>query len=141
MLHWMWASQHSLDMAGNAIGIIRERNAVRTPYYPEGLPSIIELQDHRDCAVQIHKGKKVYKIAGRVYQPNEVYHERQYPLAGSPVGLSPILYAAASVGEYLSLQQYGLDWFAGGGVPKAWMRHTTKRLAGPERDQAKQWYQ
>jgi HK97 family phage portal protein len=138
--HWMWASQHSLDMVGNAIGIIRERNGVKTPEYPDGLPSRIDLQDYRDCAVQMYKGKKTYKIAGTIYQPREIYHEMQYRLGGLPVGLSPVIYAAACIGEYLSLQQFGLDWFAGGGVPKAWMRNTAKRLQGGDRDQAKQWY-
>jgi HK97 family phage portal protein len=137
---WIWASNWELDGSGNCIGIIRERTGVKTPYYPEGLPSIIELQDSRDCSVQSYQGKKVYKIGGVVYQPSQIYHEKQYPVAGSPVGLSPLIYAAASIGEWLSLQKYGLDWFTGGGVPKAWMRHTSKRLSGPERDQAKQWY-
>lgn len=138
---WMWASQKDLDSVGNAIGIIRERSGFKTRYYPDGLPSIIELQDSRECAVLIRNGKKKYRIKGKIYEPNEVYHEKQYPMSGSPVGLPPLLYAAASIGEWLSLQQYGLDWFGGGGVPKAWMKHTTKRLNGPERDQAKQWYQ
>lgn len=137
---WMWASQRDLDLTGNAIGIIRERNGAKNRYYPQGLPSVIELADTRTCSVVRHKGKRLYRIDGREYQPWEVYHERQYPMSGTPVGLAPIIMMAASVGEYLSLQQYGLDWFANGGVPKAWMQNTSKRLQGPERDTAKQWY-
>jgi HK97 family phage portal protein len=137
---WMWASQRDLDMTGNAIGLIRERNGYRTRYYPEGLPSLIELQDPRDCAVIMYKGKLQYRIGGKIYEPAEVYHERQYPMSGSPVGMSPLIHAAATIGEQLSLQQYGLDWFAGGGVPKAWMQNTAKRLGDEERDAAKQWW-
>jgi len=137
---WMWASQRDLDSAGNVIGLIRERNAVSTRYYPEGLPSLIELQDTRDCSVIKYKGQVQYRIAGKLYKPFEVYHERQYPMSGSPVGLAPIVMAAATIGEGLSMQQYGLDWFGTGGIPKAWMRNTKKRLQDTERDSAKTWY-
>lgn len=137
---WMWASQRDLDSAGNVIGLIRERNAISTRYYPEGLPSRIELADTRACSIISYKGAKKYRIDGRIYDPSQVYHERQYPMSGSPVGLSPLIMAAATVGESLSLQQYGLDWFSNGGIPKAWMRNTSKRLRDEERDAAKEWY-
>lgn len=137
---WMWASQRDLDSTGNAIGLIRERNAISTRYYPDGLPSMIELFDTRGCSIVMHKGKRQYRIDGKLYNPNEVYHERQYRMSGSPVGLSPLMMAAACIGEYLSLQQYGLDWFAGGGVPKAWMQNTRKTVGDEERTAAKQWY-
>lgn len=139
-IDWMWASNFNLDMSGNTIGIIRERSGFATKYYPQGLPSVIELQDSRDCSVVIQGGKKKYRIDGVLYESWEIYHEKQYPMAGSPVGLSPLLYAARSIGEWLSLQQYGLDWFAGGGIPKAWMKNTSKRLNSDDRDTAKQWY-
>lgn len=139
-IDWMWASNRDLDSVGNTIGLIRERNGIRTRYYPEGLPSMIELQDTRSCAVIRYKGRTMYRIDGKLYEEWQVFHERQYPLSGSPVGLSPIIMAAATIGEYLSLQQYGLDWFAGGGIPKAWMQNTRKRVDGPARDAAKQWY-
>jgi HK97 family phage portal protein len=137
---WMWASNRDLDLIGNTIGLIKARNGIKTRYYPDGLPAMIELQDTRSCSVVNYKGKTMYHVGNRYYNENEVYHERQYPLSGSPVGLSPIIMAAATIGEYLSLQQYGLDWFAGGGIPKAWMRNLRKNLEGEERDAAKQWY-
>jgi HK97 family phage portal protein len=137
---WMWASENDLDRTGNAIGLIRERNSIATPYYPEGLPSRIELQPIDQCSVITYKGELTYRIAGKVYQPRDVYHEMQYPASGLPVGLSPIAYAAWSIGEYLSLQQFALDWFGNGAVPKAWMRNTAKRLGPEERATAKAWY-
>jgi hypothetical protein len=137
---WMWASNRDLDSTGNTIGLIRERNGIKTRYYPEGLPSLIELQDTRSCGIVSYKGETMYRIDGKLYAAGQVFHERQYPLSGSPVGLSPIIMAAAAIGEYLSLQQYGLDWFAGGGVPKAWMRNLRKNLQDEERDAAKGWF-
>jgi HK97 family phage portal protein len=139
-IDWMWASQRDLDLVGNCIGIIVERNGIKTRYYPEGLPSKIELCDTRSVAVVQKNGQRRYRIDGTLYRPNEVYHERQYPLSGSPVGLSPLIMSAASVGESLAMQQFGLDWFNAGGVPKAWMQNTRKTLQDGERDSAKQWY-
>jgi HK97 family phage portal protein len=54
--------------------------------------------------------------------------------------MAPLINAAKTIGEGLSLQQYGLDWFAGGGVPKAWMRNARKTLQDEAREGAKQWY-
>lgn len=137
---WMWASQHDLDYVGNAIGLITARNGISTPYYPDGLPAEIQLQDTRVCSLIQYKGKRFWRIDGKMYDPKDVYHERQYPWSGTPIGLSPLVYAAASIGEYLSLQQYANNWFGNGGVPKAWMKNTVKRLGDTERDAAKQWY-
>jgi HK97 family phage portal protein len=137
---WMWASQHDLDYVGNAVGVITARNGVKTPFYPDGLPAEIQLQDTRVCSLIQYKGKRYWRIDGKTYDPKDVYHERQYPWSGTPIGLSPLVYAAASIGEYLSLQQYANDWFSQGGVPKAWMKNTVKRLGETERDSAKQWY-
>jgi HK97 family phage portal protein len=137
---WMWASQHDLDYVGNAVGLITARNGVSTPFYPDGLPAEIQLQDTRVCSLIQWKGKRFWRIDGKIYDPRDVYHERQYPWSGTPIGLSPLVYAAASIGEYLSLQQYANDWFSQGGVPKAWMKNTVKRLGDTERDAAKTWY-
>jgi HK97 family phage portal protein len=137
---WMWASQHDLDYVGNAVGLITARNGISTPFYPDGLPAEIQLQDTRVCSLIRHKGQMTWRIDGKMYDPKDVYHERQYPWSGTPIGLSPLVYAAASIGEYLSLQEYANNWFGNGGVPKAWMKNTVKRLGDTERDAAKQWY-
>lgn len=139
-IDWMWASQRDLDTAGNTIGKIVARNGISTPYYPQGLPAVIELADTRACSVIRHKGELLYRVDGKIYQPWEIFHERQYPASGTPVGLSPLMHAAKTVGELLEMQQYGLDWFSKGGIPKAWMKNTVKRLQDTERDAAKQWY-
>ncbi len=119
---WMYASQVDLDRAGNAVGLITETNSF-------GLPSRIDLQPI--SAVNVVETKKTgvtYRIDGVKYPPEKVWHERQYPVAGLPVGLSPVAYAAWSIGEYQSIQQFALDWFAGGGVPKAKLRNTARTI-------------
>jgi phage portal protein BeeE len=133
--HWMWATQHDLDSCGNTIGLITEVNAL-------GLPARIDLQPIRSCSVIQRRGmiEPIYKIDGHEYPADKVWHERQFPVAGLPVGLSPLVYAAWSIGEYLSEQQFGLDWFGGMAVPKARMKNKAKVLKPDEINVAKQWY-
>jgi HK97 family phage portal protein len=116
-----------MDRTGNTIGIITEVDAY-------GLPRRIDLQAATSCSVIQRKGetKVKYRIDGIEYPEDKIWHERQYVVAGLPVGLSPIAYAAWSIGEYLSIQQFALDWFGGGGIPKARLRNTQKKLDGKE---------
>lgn len=120
---WVHASQWELDGSGNSIGLITETNAL-------GLPSRIDLYPSRVCSVRKPKGSTEYKykIDGKEYDADKVWHEVQYPVAGLPVGLSPIAYAAWSISEGLSMQQFALDWFGNGGIPKARLRNTQKKL-------------
>jgi HK97 family phage portal protein len=141
MIDWLAASQVDLDRCGNTVGLIVERSAARTRYYPEGLPSRIELQPASSASYVRRPGKPDrWRIGGKWYALNEVYHERQNVVPGLPVGLSPVVYGALAVGEGLAMQQFGLDWFAKGGVPKARMRNTAKKLDPKSRQDAKDWY-
>lgn len=122
MHHWAYASQVDLDRCGNAIGLITEVNSL-------GLPRRIDLQDIRRCTVIERKGKPVkYRINGTEYDEDVVWHERQFPVAGMRAGLSPIAYAAWTISEGLSLQQFALQWFGNGVVPLAHLRNKNKEL-------------
>lgn len=125
---WMYASQVDLDRAGNSIGLVTERHAALN------LPARIELQPIGVCSVIQRRGEREprYRIDGKEYDRDQVWHERQYVVSGLPVGLSPVAYAAWSISEYLSLQQFALDWFGGGGVPKARLKNTAKTIAPNE---------
>lgn len=131
MPEWMYSSQFDLDRAGNTVGLITAKDGL-------GFPARIELAPIGDCTVRMRKGKKTYRIAGVTYQPNEVWHEKQYTVAGLPVGLSPVAYAAWSISEYLSIQQFALDWFSGGAIPSAHLKNTAKTLNQEQADGAKQ---
>lgn len=121
--YWMYASQVDLDRSGNTIGLITETDAV-------GRPTRIELQAISACSVvqQAGKSELLYRINGKLFPESKVWHERQYVVAGLPVGLSPVAYAAATIGEYLSIQDFALDWFGSGGVPKARLKNSAKTL-------------
>jgi HK97 family phage portal protein len=121
MQEFLYSSQFDLDRGGNVFGLITERNGY-------DLPARIDLQELKSCAVVIRKGELKYRIAGKEYEPEEVWHERQYTVAGLPVGLSPVAAAAWSIGEYLSIAEFALDWFGNAGVPSAHLRNTAKEI-------------
>jgi HK97 family phage portal protein len=133
MCEWMYSSQVDLDRAGNVIGLITEVNAL-------GLPARIDLQMLSECSVNMTKGVLSYRIGGKTYEPAKVWHERQYTVAGLDVGLSPVAYAAWSIGEYLSIQDFALAWFGGGAVPKARMKNVAKTIKNEEAEAVKTRY-
>jgi HK97 family phage portal protein len=138
---WLAMSQVDLDRSGNCVGLIVERNTAKSRYYPEGLPNRIELQPASACSYVKHPDKPpMWRIDGKLYDPKDVYHEATNQVAGFELGLPTVLYAALNIGEALSMQQFGLDWFSNGGIPKARMRNTAKRLDAKGISTAKQWY-
>jgi HK97 family phage portal protein len=56
------------------------------------------------------------------------------------VGLSPVAYAAWSIGEYLSIQDFALDWFGKGGIPAAELKNTARVLKPGEATNAKEQF-
>lgn len=122
ILEWLYSTQVDLDRGGNVFGIIAERNAL-------GLAARIDLQPLSAVSVIIRKGQLAeIQISGKPYDPRDIWHERQYTVAGLPIGLSPVQYAAWSISEYLSIQDFALDWFGAGGVPAAHLKNTAKTI-------------
>jgi HK97 family phage portal protein len=125
---WLYSTQVDLDRAGNAFGVISERSGVPGPD-GHALPARIDLVALSDVTVRA-KGAQItkYIVAGTEYEPWEVWHERQYTVAGLPFGLSPIAYAAWSIEESLNAQQFARDWFGGGAIPIAELKNAAKKI-------------
>lgn len=121
IIEWLYSSQFDLDSSGNAFGIIASRDG-------SGLPSQINLVPIEDVTVRTVKGVVSYRIAGDDYDARDVWHERQFTTSGSPVGLSPLAYSAASVSGYVSAQEFTRQWFAGGAVPAAHLKNSERTL-------------
>lgn len=119
---WLYSSQVDLDRFGNAFGLITARDGF-------GLPARIDLWAAESVSV-IAQGSEItgFRHGGVVYQPGEVWHEKQYTVAGLPVGLSPLAHAALSLSTGLSAQEFAVNWFAGSGVPAAHLKNTAKKL-------------
>jgi HK97 family phage portal protein len=127
---WLYSSQIDLDRAGNAIGIITERSGFGSGTGSGvGLPARINLVPCSEVTIRVAKGEiDHYRIGSEKYQPEDIWHEKQYTIPGLHVGLSPVAYAAWSIGEYLSIQQFALDWFGNGAHPSAMLRNTQKTI-------------
>jgi HK97 family phage portal protein len=85
---------------------------------------VVELAPSGDVRV-LGRGQEVteVRINGEKYGPREIWHERQYTVPGSPMGLSPIMYAAWSISGYLSAQKFSLDYFGTGGIPSGVLKN------------------
>lgn len=104
----------------NAFGLITACDGL-------GFPARIDLVPLSEVTVKGTGGQITkYRICGTDYEPYEVWHERQYTVSGMALGLSPVAYAAWSIGEYLSIQQFALDWFSNGAMPSAHLKNTAK---------------
>jgi HK97 family phage portal protein len=134
MIEWLYSTQVDLDRAGNCFGVITETDALN-------LPKRIDLVSLGDVSIRVKAGELVeYKIGAKLYPPEKIWHERQYTVSGMHVGLSPVAYAAWSIGEYLSIQDFALGWFSGGGVPKAELKNTARVLKPGEATNAKEQF-
>lgn len=134
---WLYSTQVDLDRAGNCFGVITERSGVKGPD-GLGLPARIDLVSLSDVTVRAN-GAEITKIlvGGVEYEPNEIWHERQYTVAGLPLGLSPVAYAAWGIEESLNAQKFAKDWFGGGAIPLAELKNTAKTLKPGDAQKAK----
>lgn len=125
---WMYSTQVDLDRSGNCFGLITERSGVMGPD-GRGVPARIDLLSLSDVVVRAN-GAQITKfvVAGTEYDPWDVWHEKQYTVAGLPLGLSPVAYAAWTIEESLNAQQFAREWFAGGAIPMAELTNTAKTI-------------
>lgn len=125
---WMYSTSFDLDRSGNCFGLITERSGVIGPD-GRGLPGRIDLLALSDVTVRA-KGSEItkYIVAGKEYDPWDVWHEKQYTVSGLPLGLSPVAHAAWTIEESLNAQKFARDWFAAGAVPLATLKNTGKTI-------------
>jgi HK97 family phage portal protein len=131
---WVYSTQSDLDLCGNDFGIIKDRD----PF--TGRPTRIELVPALKARVGKRGGVLYYQFGGERYSAAEVWHERQYTQAGSPIGLSPLHYAAMVIGQNLSALQFGNDYFNTGGLPTVQLKNTKKTLTAGESEEGKRRY-
>jgi len=124
---WLYSTQVDLDRAGNDVGIITKVDG-------NGLPARIDLQPINEVVFKIRDGEIYkFKIGKKEYDPDVIWHEKQYTISGLPFGLSPIAYAAWTLGEYQSIQEYATTWFDEGGKPSAVLKQLKQKV---DKDQA-----
>lgn len=124
---FLYSSQMDKDRYGNAVGIIRERNAF-------GLPSAVELQVMANCSAIMDGPRIVQWRCGRdYYGVKDIWHEKQYTVAGLALGLSPMAYAASGALSVAEMsQQFALDWFGNGAIPRGVLKNTKREKLNPK---------
>lgn len=129
---WMFATQVDLDRTGNCYGLIREVDAL-------GKPRRIDLVAHDQVVVCVKNDVVTYRIKNVEYSASEVWHERQYTIPGLVVGLSPIAFAAWSLGLWASAAEFASEWFSNSGItPSGILRNVKQILKDGEADKVKQ---
>ena len=113
---WLHQVVVSLMLRGNAIGRITARDA-------QLLPTNIVLMNPDLIGITVDKttGALVYKVltTQQVIPLEDVWHLAGMTMPGSRVGLSPISYAAATLGLDLAARSFASGFLGGGGIPKA----------------------
>lgn len=112
MSDWIYMLMVSALLRGNAYGRIVRRDAM-------GYPLQIELVSPDAVGVQIDTdtGTIVYRFNGRVVPNPDVFHFRAYRFPGSPLGLSPIKYAARSIQTDSAVADFAYGYFRDGDHP------------------------
>ena len=128
---WMYATQFDLDRAGNTVGLILAKDG-------NNLPAVIEPVGLSSWTLRETKEGLRYRVNNEDFTADQVWHERQYVVAGLPVGLSPVAYAASVISENISTQQFAESWFGRGAVPSAHMRNTQQTVTSGQATEMKQ---
>lgn len=114
----LFSSRFDMSRYGNSVSVIRARNAF-------GLPTSIELAPMSDTSALVSGTRiKEWRICGETYRPGDILHEKGTTIGGWPIALSPIAYAALTLGGALSAAQFVQDWFTGGASPSGVLRNT-----------------
>lgn len=128
---WLYSTQVDLDRFGNCFGLITARDGL-------GLPARIDLLAAETVTVRTTDGHITgFRAGAKSYDPAQIWHEKQYTVAGLPVGLSPIANAALAISTGLSAQEFGAEWFSGGAVPSSHLKNTKKTLEDTQAEKVK----
>src|SRR5829696_2700121 len=66
-------------------------------------------------------GTVTYRLDGREVDRDDLWHLRAYPTPGALLGLSPIAYAAETIGVGLAAQAYGAQYFRDSSTPTGYL--------------------
>ncbi len=127
---WLYSSQVDLDSCGNTFGIITERDG-------NNLPARIDLVPREEVTVRVRDGIVSYLINGESHSEDQVWHERQFTSSGLVVGLSPIAHAAHTFNQFISAQEFAMNWFAGGAIPTGMLKNENAVLDPAQTDAVK----
>jgi HK97 family phage portal protein len=109
---WFFAMQASLMLRGNAFGR-------KLDFDSRGYPRMIQPVSADSVGVARVKGELAYKFNNEIVPNDEVFHLRAFTIPGKDTGLSPIEYAATTMGVNLAAEDYIARFFGDGAHPTA----------------------
>jgi HK97 family phage portal protein len=113
MPDWLYMLVTSLMLRGNAYGRIVERDS-------NMYPTQIELMDPESVTPRSNNAGGIeYLVNGQVLDAKNVHHQRAYRMAGSPVGMSPISFAARQINTDAAISQFAYAFFRDGAHPSS----------------------
>jgi HK97 family phage portal protein len=119
---WVYAVMVSLLLRGNAYGFITARSG------PRLTATQVELVNPDLMTTQVNPdGSIIRRYRGQEVDPADLWHVRAFTYPGSPDGLSPIAYAAETIGLGLATRRFGQQFFTEGAMPTGILAipHTT----------------
>lgn len=113
MTDFVYMTMVSLLLKGNAYGRIVARDSM-------GYPTQIELQAPDRISVSMAQdGTVSYRIAGKEVPTRDIWHVRAYRTPGAVTGLSPIAYAASTIGTQVAAENFAGGYFRDAPHPSA----------------------
>lgn len=116
IVQWMWQATASLLLRGNVYGLISSTDRLEYPTQVDILnPDSIRV-------AKDPSGKKVFYVSGGSKEPlssEQIWHLPGPQLPGCLEGLSPISYAAHTIGLGVAAENFGSDFFQSGINPTA----------------------
>lgn len=118
---WDYQAMVSMLLRGNCYGL-------HTSFDANGWPLKTEIvhPDSMQVTQKTQLDPPVYKLGGRIIPNDQIMHISAFNVPGSVVGMSPIAYAAATLGISLKAQEYGESFYNEGGHPTAALKTDQK---------------
>jgi HK97 family phage portal protein len=117
---WKRRITHSLVLRGNAYGLVVE-TTVDGRYPVKIVPVHPDHVSWRDVPGAGHK-PFIGMVRHDVWPLGNLWHLPAYEVAGSPVGMNPIEYAASTIGTALGAQDFAEDFFEADAHPTALLK-------------------
>lgn len=110
---WLYSVVASLLLRGNAYGVITARSG------PTLLAGQVELvhPDLVGVTTDPTTGALTYRVGGRAFDRDDVWHVRAFTLPGVALGLSPISYAAETIGLGIAAERFAAQFFGSNATP------------------------
>lgn len=127
---WVEQIMVSLLLRGNAYGLITSRDS-------QGSAKSIDILNPDLVTVRRERGRGwVYTVDKTEVSADSLLHIPGYLAPGSIVGLSPIGYAAQTIGLGIQAERFGAQFFADGGHPSALLK-SDQRINKQQADEIK----